>query len=105
MNSVRVDGTTENPELVFSDNFNVAVPLIDRHLAEGRADKVVIYTAEEEVSYGQLAERVNKWGNAIAGLGLKPGERLLIVANHCPELYYLCWGCTNLGIRPVPTNT
>ena len=28
--------------LAFSDNFNVAVPFIDRHLAEGRAEKVAI---------------------------------------------------------------
>ena len=105
MNSVRVEGTSEKPDLVFSDSFNVAVPLIDRHLDEGRADKVVIYTAEEEVTYRQLAERVNKWGNAIAGLGLKPGERVLMVMKDCPEFYYIFWGCIKLGVIAVPLNT
>ncbi len=105
MNSVRVEGTSEKPELVFSNSFNVAVPLIDRHLDEGRADKVVIYTAEEEVTYRQLAERVNKWGNAIAGLGLKPGERVLMVVKDCPEFYYIFWGCIKLGVIAVPLNT
>ncbi|MAF48879.1 MAG: benzoate-CoA ligase family protein [Rhodospirillales bacterium] len=105
MDNVRVEGTPDNPKLVFSDNFNVAVPFIDRHLDQGRADKVVIYTAEEEVTYRQLAENVNKWGNALSGLGLKAGERALMIVKDCPEFYYLFWGSIKTGIVPVPLNT
>ena len=62
--------------LAFSDNFNVAVPFIDRHLAEGRADKVVIRMVDgEEVTYGALAENVNRCGNALKDLGIGAGER------------------------------
>ena len=105
MSTVRVEGPPDFPELVFSDNFNEAVPFIDRHFDEGRADKVPIYTAEEEVTYRQLAENVNKWGNALSGLGLDAGDRTLMVVKDCPEFYYLFWGAVKTGIIPVPLNT
>jgi len=39
-------------EFEFSDVFNVAVSFIDRHLTEGRADKIAIRTTSgEEVTY------------------------------------------------------
>ncbi|MBT5941565.1 MAG: AMP-binding protein, partial [Rhodospirillaceae bacterium] len=98
-------GSSDHPELVFSDNFNVAQPFIDRHLDEGRADKVVIYTIDEKVTYRQLAENVNKWGNALLGMGLAPGERMLMVVKDCPEFFYLFWGAIKAGIIPVPLNT
>jgi benzoate-CoA ligase family protein len=85
--------------------FNVAVPFIDRHLAEGRGAKVAIRTAHEIVTYGELAERVNRTGNALLALGLKPGDRLLMVVKDCPAFFYLFWGAIKAGVVPVPPNT
>ncbi len=85
--------------------FNVAVPFIDRHLTEGRSAKIAIRTAHETVSYAQLAERVNRAGNALLALGLKPGDRLLMVVKDCPAFFYLFWGAIKAGVVPVPPNT
>ncbi len=87
------------------DRFNVAVPFIDRHPAEGRGAKVAIRTATETVSYDQLAECVNRAGNALLARGLKPGDRLLMVVKDCPAFFYLFWGAIKAGIVPVPPNT
>src|SRR5258708_32285193 len=78
--------------------FNVAVPFIDRHLGEGRGGKIVIRTAHETVTYAELAERVNRAGNALLALGLKPGDRLLMVVKDCPAFFYLFWGAIKAGI-------
>ncbi|MDP1748150.1 MAG: benzoate-CoA ligase family protein [Reyranella sp.] len=86
-------------------SFNVAVPFIDRHLGEGRGAKAAIRTASETVTYAELAERVNRTGNALLGLGLKPGDRLLMVVKDCPAFFYLFWGAIKAGIVPVPPNT
>ncbi len=92
--------------LTFSDNFNVAVPFIDRHLTEGRADKVVIRTSDgEAVTYGVLAEQVNRCGNALKDLGIGAGERVLIIVKDCPAFFYTFWGAIKAGIVPVPLNT
>jgi benzoate-CoA ligase family protein len=85
--------------------FNVAVPFIDRHLAEGRGAKAAIRTAHETVTYGELAERVNRTGNALLALGLQRGDRLLMVVKDCPAFFYLFWGAIKAGIVPVPPNT
>ncbi len=40
--TVSVDRSAAPSTLTFAATFNVAVPFIDRHLDEGRADKVAI---------------------------------------------------------------
>ena len=88
------------------DRFNVAAPFIDRHLAEGRRDKVAIRTVHgETVTYGELAERVSRAGNVLLALGLKPSDRLLMVVKDCPAFFYLFWGAIKAGVVPVPPNT
>ena len=98
--------TVTDEEITFSPTFNVAVPFIDRHLDEGRTDQVAIRTNHgEEVTYGDLAERVNRAGNALLGLGISPGERVLMVVKDDPAFFYLFWGAIKAGIVPVPLNT
>ena len=87
------------------DRFNVAQPFIDRHVAEGRGAKVAVRTASEAVTYGELAERVNRAGNALLAMGLAPGDRLLMVVKDCPAFFYLFWGSIKAGVVPVPPNT
>ena len=87
------------------DRFNVAEPFIDRHVGEGRGAKVAVRTLSEEVTYGELAERVNRAGNALLAAGLKPGERLMMVVKDCPAFLYLFWGAIKAGIVPIPPNT
>ena len=105
-NVVTVDRSGDVSKLDFSPRFNVAVPFIDRHLAEGRGDKVVIRTTDgATVTYGTLAENVNRCGNALTGLGLSAGERLLMIVKDCPAFFYAFWGAIKAGIIPVPLNT
>jgi benzoate-CoA ligase family protein len=91
--------------LTFASNFNAAAAFIDRHLAEGRADKLAIRATSGEVSYGQLAERVNRFGNLLRDNGVGPGERLLMVVKDRPEFFYFFWGAIKAGVVPVAVNT
>ena len=52
------------------ERFNVAVPFIDRHVAERRSARIAIHTRQESVTYGELAEQVNRAGNALLAAGL-----------------------------------
>jgi benzoate-CoA ligase family protein len=85
--------------------FNAAVPFIDRHVADGRGAKAAILTRGEEVTYAELAERVNRTGNVLLAQGMSPGDRLLMVVKDCPAFFYLFWGAIKAGIVPVPPNT
>ena len=103
--TVAVDTAQSPTALAFAENFNVAVPFIDRHLAEGRAAKVAIRDATGGVTYAALAASVNRAGNALAALGLAPGDRVLMVVKDCPLFFYLFWGAIKAGFVPVPLNT
>jgi benzoate-CoA ligase family protein len=103
--SVTVDRTQSPARIDFAPGFNVAVPFIDRHLQEGRGAKVAIRSADGEVTYAGLAEGVNRCGNALLALGIRRGDRLLMVVKDCPEFFYLFWGAIKAGIVPVPLNT
>jgi benzoate-CoA ligase family protein len=100
-----VDRSQSPARVDFAPGFNVAVPFIDRHLREGRGAKVAIRSADGDVTYAELAERVNRCGNALLGLGVRRGDRLLMVVKDCPEFFYVFWGAIKAGIVPVPLNT
>ncbi len=103
---VTVDRSSGTPKLDFAALFNAAVPFIDRHIAEGRADKVAIRTTEgAEVSYGALAANVNRAGNVLSSLGMDHGDRVLMMVKDSPEFFYLFWGAIKAGLVPVPLNT
>jgi benzoate-CoA ligase len=93
-------------ELGVPDVFNAAAYFVDRHLGEGRADKIAIECREDRISYGQLAERVNRCGSALAdSLGVRPEERVALVALDGPEFVYTFFGAIKIGAVPVPVNT
>ena len=105
LETLSIDRSQSPARIAFEPGFNAAVPFVDRHLAEGRGAKVAIRSAAGEVTYAQLAERVNRCGNALLGLGLRRGQRLLLVVKDCPEFFYLFWGAIKAGVVPVPLNT
>lgn len=104
--TVTIDIAGQEPRITYADNFNVSYLFIDRHVEQGRGDKVVIRTADgDAVTYTQLADNVNRCGNALLGLGIKPGQRVLMMVKDCPEFFYTFWGAIKAGIVPVPINT
>jgi benzoate-CoA ligase family protein len=104
-NTVAIDASERSSGLRFAPNYNVAVSFIDRHIAEGRGAKVAIYTADSAVTYDELAANVNRSANALVRLGLRRGERMLMIVKDCPAFFYLFWGAIKSGIVPVPLNT
>ena len=104
-NIVEIDLSVEPNRLNFAPRFNVAVTFIDRHLVEGRGDKVAIRTIDEAWSYKALSESVNQYGNYLLSLGIKPGERLMMVVRDCPDFIAMFFGAIKAGIIPAPVNT
>lgn len=92
------------PQYRFPEPFNCAEYFIDRHIAEGRGSKVAVRTLSRDVTYAELLDNVNRFGNTLAALGIGRGERVLMVVNDCPEFFFLFWGAIKAGIIPVPLN-
>ncbi|MCC6887654.1 MAG: benzoate-CoA ligase family protein [Hyphomicrobiales bacterium] len=102
---VEIDESLVPNALRFSPVFNVAVPFIDRHVREGHGAAIALRYPGGEVSYTQLAENVARAGNVLLGLGVKPGERLVMAAVDDPMFFYVFWGAIKAGIVPVAAST
>ncbi len=104
-NTVVIEPAATGHHLRFAPRFNAAAAFIDRHVAVGHGATVAIRTAGDDVSYADLADRVARCGNALRGLGIAPGERMLMAVLDGPAFFYLFWGAIKAGIVPVPLNT
>jgi benzoate-CoA ligase family protein len=90
----------------FAPVFNVAAAFLDHHRHVNQPQKIFLRTYEgETVTYGMLAQNVNRCGNVLQQTGIGRGERMLMVVKDGPEFPYLFWGAIKAGIIPVPLNT
>src|SRR5713101_2794311 len=87
------------------DEFNAASYFVDRHIQDGRADKVAIQCGEVHVTYRQLLERVNQVGNGLRTLGVRIEERVFLLLLDSPEFAASLFGAIKIGAVPVPVNT
>jgi benzoate-CoA ligase family protein len=88
-----------------AERFNAASLFVDRHLAEGRGRRTAFRHAGRAVTYAELAEQVNRAGNALAALGVEMENRVLLILNDAPAFAAIFWGAAKLGAVAVPLNT
>jgi benzoate-CoA ligase len=91
--------------ILLPDEFNAAAYFVDRHVREGRADKIAIECGDAQVTYGQLARLVNQLGNGLKRLGVRIEERVLLLLLDTPEFAVSFFGAIKIGAVPVPVNT
>ena len=96
---------TSHAFTVLPDEFNAATYFIDRHIAEGRGQKVAIECGERRVTYQQLCAMVNRAGNCLRRLGVRIEERVLLLLLDTPEFAASFFGAIKIGAVPVPVNT
>src|SRR5215471_1502677 len=87
------------------DRYNLVDHFVDCHVREGRADKVAIISGERQVTYGEIAELVNRVGNGLLNLGIQGEQRVLLVLPDSPEFTAAYFGAMKIGAVAVPTNT
>jgi benzoate-CoA ligase family protein len=97
--------------ILLPDPFNAAEYFVDRHIAEGRGDKLAIVRSNgngndnESLTYRQLVELVNRVGNGLKKLGVSREERVLLLLLDVPEFAACFFGAIKIGAVPVPVNT
>ncbi len=73
--------------LGYPERMNCAVELIDRHVAEGKGERIAVIAPGLRWSYAELAETVNRIANVlVARYGLVPGNRVLLRAANTPMM-------------------
>jgi benzoate-CoA ligase family protein len=101
----RVDRSTCPALVDVPREYNAAVDFVDRHLAEGRAEKIAFVDDTTTLTYAALAEQVNRAGNALRALGVRMEQRVLLLLHDSVTFPALFFGAIKIGAVPVPVNT
>jgi 2-aminobenzoate-CoA ligase len=92
------------PEYQYPERLNCVVPLLDRWIAEGRGDAPCLFSPDENLTYRELADRVNRLCNVLTkDLGLVPGSRLLLRSANNPWLVAAYLAGLKAGLVVVAT--
>lgn len=91
--------------MAFPRDYNAAVDFVDRHLAEGRAEKAAFVDPERTLTYGALAAGCNRMGNLLAAHGLGREARVAMIVLDTVDFPVIFWGAIKAGVVPVALNT
>jgi acetyl-CoA synthetase len=81
---------------------NASYNCIDRHVNEGRGDRVAIHFEGEPgdtrtLTYKDMLREVSKAANALIELGVNSGDRVAIYMPHIPEAVIAMQACARIG--------
>ncbi|THF60476.1 acetate--CoA ligase [Pseudothauera rhizosphaerae] len=87
----------------FADGtLNASVNCVDRHLPAKAAQPAILWEGDRAgesrtVSWGELADRVNRLANVLKGLGVGKGDVVTIYLPVIPEVFVAMMACVRIG--------
>src|SRR5690349_17348356 len=97
--------STGNTGSTIPREYNFAADILGRNLAAGRADKPAYIDPRGTWTYGQLADRVERFGQVLRDLGVRREERVLICLTDTIDWPTAFLGTLKAGAVAVPVNT
>jgi benzoate-CoA ligase len=86
------------------DTYNAATTFIDDNIKQGRGGKTAIYYRDQQITYQEVFNNVNRTANAFKDLGIEIEHRVLLILPDSPEFAYCFFGSIKIGAVAVPTN-
>lgn len=99
-------------ELNYPDTLNAAVELVDKHVREGKGQRIAMHgvthidtlSGEFSWTYAELQDKVNRIANVLLhDLGLIPGNRILLRGGNSPMMAACLLATMKAGLVAVPT--
>ena len=84
---------------------NAAAYLVDRHVKEGRGDRVAVRHEGSDTTYAELLAATAKAGGAWQALGVRREERVMFCMPDTPQLLAGILGAFRIGAVAVPVST
>ncbi|HBC56035.1 MAG TPA: AMP-dependent synthetase [Gammaproteobacteria bacterium] len=82
---------------------NVMADALARCAKHNPKGEVLVY-GDRRITWRELNERVDRLANALDKLGLKAGDKAIIMFHNCPEFFEANYAIQKLGAIPVPMN-
>ena len=73
--------------------------------ARYRPDHLAVVFEDERLTYAEFNAQVNRWANALSGLGVARGDRVATLLPNCLEGLATYWACAKLGAAAVPLSS
>ena len=106
MPSFSTGGHSASPPIIHVPrDYNTAHDPIERNLQAGRADKIAFIDDAGRYTFGELAERVNRFGSGLAALGIGMEDRVLLALADTIDFPTAFLGAIKAGMIPVSVNT
>src|SRR6058998_1522004 len=93
------------PAIEIPREYNAAADFLDRNLVHGRAERIALRCGGRGFTYAQVADLVNRTGNALRTLGAEIENRVAMLLPDSPEFIASFFGAIKIGAVPVPLNT
>ncbi|MSO19361.1 MAG: benzoate-CoA ligase family protein [Acidobacteria bacterium] len=93
------------PVVDIPTTLNIASYFIDSNIEQGRGGTIAIYEEGRTTTYEQLAEAMNRAGNALRTLGVEQENRVLLAIPDSVEFVAVFFGAAKIGAIPIPVNT
>jgi len=84
--------------------FNIADHFLDDRIREGLGDRTALRTRDGAVTYADLQARANRFANALADMGVRPEERVLVGLPDVPDFPAALFGALKRGAVGVMVN-
>ena len=106
--------TTPPPTRAFSgpklERFNWALDWFDQIAAGDRRNQTALWVAYEDgrqdkLTFAELSERSNRFANYYRGLGVRRGDRVLLMLGNIPPLWETMLAMMKLGAVDHPATT
>ena len=99
----------EPPVVRIPRHYNAAVDFIDRHIVQGRGDRVAFIedtgSHSRTTTYSELAALTARTAAAIRGLGVQPEQRVMLCLHDTADFVAIFFGAIRAGAVAVPVNT
>ena len=99
------ESSVHNPALALPEQYNVAVDLVDGALQRGWGNRIAIRAPGGDWTYSDLAQGVNRAGNALRALGAELEQRVGVLLYDSPQFASAFFGAIKIGAVAVPLNT
>ena len=99
------DHSVSPPRVSVPRDYNAAWDLIQRNLLAGRGAKTAFIDDAGSYTYNDLAGRVSRFGNVLAGLGIEQESRIMLCLLDTIDFPTAFLGAIQAGVVPIAANT
>jgi len=92
-------------DVLDTEFFNAADYFVDRHIREGRKNKVAVLCEDREVTYETVSKEVNRFGNALLSEEMRMGDRVAMLMLDTEFYPFVFFGAIKSGAVPICLNT